>query len=266
MSIEDNKDELYYFEYKCPGCGVIAKVRLPLNNGVLDIGWSVKCEKCGNTSRPASYISNISKIYRSLDNKAKEQDRDHNTLLLVDAVSACAAIVINADKVVKPEEINAYRKFCSVYFLDYFEYAIERLDFYLANAPVIDKVIWKLRIARTELKELILELLCDIASCDGDFALCEQTAIDKLVSDLSIPASKWYNLKAKLACTGEEYKVLGIQPGATFEEIKQAYLSKCKEFHPDLYQSLPQSFKDFANQKFIEVQKAFEKLRQKYEN
>ena len=199
------------------------------------------------------------------ENVRESELAEHNSNIFVDAVSACAAIVINADNVVKSEEIREYKEFCQAFFTDNLEYAKDRLKFYLANNDKAYVVIEKLKNAKPELKDLLLELLCEIASCDGDFAKCEQDVIDKLVYNLSISSSKWHELKEKYAQTGEEYKILGVSSSASFNEIKAAYHKKCKEFHPDLYQNLPQSFQDFANQKFKEVQEAYEKLRMRYE-
>ena len=49
----------------------------------------------------------------------------------------------------------------------------------------------------------------------------------------------------------DPYSVLGITPSATEEEIKKAYRSKCKEFHPDLHPG-----DAAAEDKFKEVQAA----------
>lgn len=62
------------------------------------------------------------------------------------------------------------------------------------------------------------------------------------------------------------YEILGITKSATADEVKQAYRSKSKEYHPDKNQD---NVKE-ANDKFIEVKQAYEILidpvrRQKYD-
>ena len=37
----------------------------------------------------------------------------------------------------------------------------------------------------------------------------------------------------------DPYKVLGLSPGASQEEIKRAYRQKVKEYHPDLHPNDP---------------------------
>ena len=53
----------------------------------------------------------------------------------------------------------------------------------------------------------------------------------------------------------DPYSVLGITPSATEEEIKKAYRSKCKEYHPDLHPGDPT-----AEDKFKEVQAAYSEI------
>lgn len=51
------------------------------------------------------------------------------------------------------------------------------------------------------------------------------------------------------------YRVLGIQEGASQEEIKKAYRKKAKEFHPDLHPNDPT-----VTQKMSEVNEAYDML------
>ena len=53
----------------------------------------------------------------------------------------------------------------------------------------------------------------------------------------------------------DPYEVLGIQRGASDEEIKKAYRAKCKRWHPDLNPNDPT-----AEEHFKEVQAAYDDL------
>ncbi|MGM9607483.1 MAG: DnaJ domain-containing protein [Oscillospiraceae bacterium] len=53
----------------------------------------------------------------------------------------------------------------------------------------------------------------------------------------------------------DPYKVLGLSPGASEEEIKKAYRRKSKEYHPDLHPDDPT-----AAQKMAEVNEAYDML------
>ena len=57
----------------------------------------------------------------------------------------------------------------------------------------------------------------------------------------------------------DPYEVLGIQRGATDDEIKKAYRAKCKRWHPDLNPNDPT-----AEEHFKEVQAAYDGYQQGY--
>lgn len=56
----------------------------------------------------------------------------------------------------------------------------------------------------------------------------------------------------------DPYEVLGIQRGASKDEIKAAYRKLAKQYHPDMHVDNP--LKELAQEKFIEVQEAYDKL------
>ena len=62
----------------------------------------------------------------------------------------------------------------------------------------------------------------------------------------------------------EEYRILGVKRSAGESEIRRAYRKKAGEYHPDKIaaKGLPKEFTDFANGKFQEIQKAWERIRE----
>ena len=59
---------------------------------------------------------------------------------------------------------------------------------------------------------------------------------------------------------GDPYEILGIKPGAGMEEIQAAYRRAVQAYHPDKVSHLGKEFQDLAQEKFIEIQEAYEKL------
>lgn len=56
----------------------------------------------------------------------------------------------------------------------------------------------------------------------------------------------------------DPYKVLGVSPGATDEEIKEAYRALAKKYHPDQYAESP--LKDVATEKMKEINEAYDEI------
>ena len=60
------------------------------------------------------------------------------------------------------------------------------------------------------------------------------------------------------------FEILGLNTNATFEEVKKAYRDLSKKYHPDFYQNNPLA--DLAQEKFKEINEAYKKLKEYYEN
>ena len=56
----------------------------------------------------------------------------------------------------------------------------------------------------------------------------------------------------------DPYKVLGVSPGATDEEIKEAYRTLAKKYHPDQYGDSP--LKELADEKMKEINEAYDTI------
>ncbi len=59
----------------------------------------------------------------------------------------------------------------------------------------------------------------------------------------------------------DAYKILEISSKASWQEIQAAYRDKSKKYHPDKVSHLGKEFSQLANEKFIEIQNAYELLK-----
>ncbi len=56
------------------------------------------------------------------------------------------------------------------------------------------------------------------------------------------------------------HEILGVSPHAAWPEIQAAYKEKIKQYHPDKLSHLGEEFSNLANEKFLEIQKAYDSL------
>jgi hypothetical protein len=56
----------------------------------------------------------------------------------------------------------------------------------------------------------------------------------------------------------DPYKVLGVDPGASDDEVKKAYRNLARKYHPDKYKDT--DLKDMADEKMKEVNSAYEEI------
>lgn len=59
----------------------------------------------------------------------------------------------------------------------------------------------------------------------------------------------------------DPYQILGLNRGATQEEIKKAYRELANKYHPDKVAHLGKEFQNLAEEQFKKVQEAYQKLK-----
>jgi DnaJ like chaperone protein len=57
------------------------------------------------------------------------------------------------------------------------------------------------------------------------------------------------------------YAILGVEEGASQEDVKRSYRSLAKKYHPDRLVKYSDAERVAAQEKFIEIQKAYEKIK-----
>ena len=105
-----------------------------------------------------------------------------------------------------------------------------------------------------EQRRQLLAFLCEISKADGHV---DQTEIDQLhllAGYLRLSASEVDQLLHLGGNTLEEaYKVLGVSPDATDDEVKKAYRKMALQYHPDKVATLGDDVKAAAEKKFKEI-------------
>lgn len=108
----------------------------------------------------------------------------------------------------------------------------------------------------------LLHYLFGIAQADQQISASEVSAIHRIASYLGIGQADFESIKAMFVKdTGSDYKILEITQDASEEEIKKAYRKMAKKFHPDLVNNLGEDVKKQAEEKFRNVQEAYENIK-----
>ena len=105
----------------------------------------------------------------------------------------------------------------------------------------------------------LLNFLCQIAQADGHVDTSEVTALKECAQWLGMSTSEVDSM-LNLGHNDLEsaYKVLGVSPNATDDEVKRAYRRLALEHHPDKVAALGEDVRKAAEKKFQEINAAKE--------
>ncbi len=89
----------------------------------------------------------------------------------------------------------------------------------------------------------------------------EESHIHTIAGYLGISHNDYESIKAMFYKTADSaYKILEIDKTASVDEIKKAYRTMAKKYHPDKVIHLGQEHQKGAEEKFKQVQEAYEQI------
>ena len=174
-----------------------------------------------------------------------------------------ASVVIKADGVQDQRELDFVRsQFVSMYGKDRANKAF-RLFKNISNQTVpvrqVCKQIQQMMDQSSRLQ--LMHFLFGIAKADGMVTEDEERQIYTMAGYLGISSRDYNSIKAMFYNSRDNaYKILEIEKSATDDEVKKAYRKMAKKYHPDKVEHLGKEHKKGAEDKFKQVQKAYEQL------
>ncbi len=194
----------------------------------------------------------------SQDEKVTPADFELNLLSL-------SSIVIKADGKVNQTELDYVRR----YFVSAYGKERANATFRTFNEIIKNRHISAPRICmyinqhtRYPSRLQILHFLFGIANADGNVSNAEAEEIGKIAGFLRINFKDFESIKAMFFKTGDHaYKILEIEKTATDAEVKKAFRTMAKKYHPDKLQHMDEVYKKGAEDKFREVQKAYDEIK-----
>lgn len=178
-----------------------------------------------------------------------------------------AAVVIKADGAIRDEELRYVRN----YFIG--QYGADRAQeiFQIFNREIkketqsvqdVAAVFARGTVYATRLQ--ILHFLFGIANADGQVSPSELDKLKQIATALRLRFQDFDSIKAMfIKETDQAYKILELSPDASDNQIKKAYREKVKKYHPDRIKTQDEALRKGAQQKFIQIQEAYEALKKK---
>jgi len=197
------------------------------------------------------------KTYSASSRNTQSGDFEISLLLL-------SAVVIKADGKIDQRELSYVRNhFKSMYGEERASHAFKLFNGFIKNNNVSTRqVCMQIRQNMTHASRLqLIHFLFGIAKADGAVIEAEVNAIKTIAGYLYINQQDFESIKAMFYDSSESaYKILNIEKSATNDEVKKAYRKMVKKFHPDKLQHLGEEHVKGAEEKFKQVQKAYEQI------
>ena len=114
---------------------------------------------------------------------------------------------------------------------------------------------------RYEVRLQLLHFLFGIAQADGSVSKPEISKLREIAGYLRVALRDFESIMAMfIKSANNSYKILEIEKSASNDELKKAYRKMAKKYHPDRVNTADEAIKKGAEEKFKEVQKAYETI------
>ncbi len=115
-----------------------------------------------------------------------------------------------------------------------------------------------------QMLELMVDIMLRVAVSDGRLTQGEEALIHSAVNTFNFDTLRYEQLKSQVMRTADKaYAVLGCSPDDSDDQVKRCYRQRVQAYHPDKIaaKGLPDEFTRFAQDKFREIQEAWEQVK-----
>ena len=178
---------------------------------------------------------------------------------------ALASLVIKADGKVTQNELDFVRR----YFISAYGKNRANEVFKIFNQNVKNKGISVSKISRLfnlalnyESRLQVIHFLFGIAKADGNISELEIKKLLEFSNLFKLSYADFLSIKAMFVQESDNaYKILEVDKTATNDEIKKSYRDLAKKHHPDKVQHLGDAYVKAAQDKFQQIQKAYQNIK-----
>ncbi|WGK65725.1 TerB family tellurite resistance protein [Croceiramulus getboli] len=175
-----------------------------------------------------------------------------------------ASVVIKADGTISQREMDYVQK----YFVQAYGKERANATFRTFNEVIKKREVSAARICnylnqrtRYEVRLQILHFLFGIAQADGKISDPEVNMLSRIAGYFRLNSRDFESIKAMFIQKADSsYKILEIDKTATDAEVKKAFRTMAKKYHPDKLQHMDEAYRQGAEEKFRKVQEAYETI------
>ena len=174
------------------------------------------------------------------------------------------AAVMKADGKVMKSELNFVKEYFTKNFgNDNLQNRLDILRQLLDKNIDVYQACEKIRISFPYATKLqLLHYLFGIAVADNDCTKAEKDLIERIANLIGLSQADYKSIEAMyFQVTDSAYVILQVERNATDEEIKRAYKRMCIKYHPDKVAHLGEEAQKAANEKFQEINNAYEQIK-----
>ena len=218
----------------------------------------------GGGSSEGQYRQGSQGPYRQqAGNRRYTADEQRNSFFV--SLMVLSSAVIKADGQVSQSELSCVREFIRRNFGDsVVDEAMRMLDgfnrqqvnIYSVGPQIADNMNYSQRLQ-------LFHYLVQIATADGNFSKSEKSVLEAIGAVIRLNNSDINSVIAMFYRENDEsaYAVLGISPNATDDEVKTAYRRMAMKNHPDKVSTLGPEVQKAAEEKFRQIQDAYETIK-----
>ena len=200
----------------------------------------------------------IGSFFKSGVNKISNKEFELNLLAL-------ASLVIKADGKVTQNELDFVRR----YFVSAYGKMRANEVFKIFNQNIKNKGISLNKISTLfntalnyESRLQVIHFLFGIAKADGNISKLEIEKLLEFSNLFKLSYADFLSIKAMfIEETDNAYKILELEKSATNDQIKKSYRDLAKKHHPDKVQHLGDAYVKAAQDKFQQIQKAYQNIK-----
>ncbi len=182
------------------------------------------------------------------------------------AVIALSAKMAKADGLVTRDEVSAFR---AVFHIPPGEERNAARVFNLARQDVagFEEYARKIRRMFAENDGTLCDLmegLFHIAMADGKYHPKEDAFLERVAGIFGLTQAQFRSLRARFVPDAEPdpYAVLGLEPGASLEQVRAAWRQMVRECHPDRLKArgVPEEMVRIAERRLVAANRAYEEI------